>query len=62
MTIDLESIKIHIQDFFAENTLTIVGSGLSVAEGLPSMSDLAQQLIEEMPKIIEETDKLNGRK
>ena len=58
MTIDLESIKIHIQDFFDENTLTIVGSGLSVAEGLPSMSDLAQKLIEEMPKIIESTDKL----
>ena len=36
--------------------MTIVGSGLSVAEGLPSMSDLAQQLIEEMPEIIEETD------
>lgn len=46
---DLDSIKLQIQNFFQENTLTIVGSGLSCAEGMPGMSHLARVLQAEIP-------------
>ena len=46
------NIKKEIQSFFDKGTVTMVGSGLSCAEGLPSMRDLAKKLIEEVPKNI----------
>ena len=46
---ELDELKKYIQDFFQEGTLTIVGSGLSAAEGIPGMSALAKELIEKMP-------------
>lgn len=42
-------MKKHIQSFFDQSTLTIVGSGLSVAEGISGMGKLAEKLIKDMP-------------
>ncbi|WP_142830826.1 SIR2 family protein [Planococcus soli] len=41
-----------VQSFFSKNTVLIIGSGLSCAEGLPGMWKLAMELIEEVPKRI----------
>lgn len=38
----------HIQNFFDNNTLLIVGSGLSSAEGIPGMRELADEIISQM--------------
>lgn len=54
---DLEVIKQTIQDFFQENTLTIVGSGLSSAEGIPGMSALSDELRLKIPPLL--TDAFN---
>lgn len=51
---ELNNLKETIQEFFQENTVTIVGSGLSAAEGIPGMSALANYLITEMPKRIQD--------
>lgn len=39
-----------LQKFFNDGLVTIIGSGLSCAEGLPSMSELAAALISELSK------------
>ena len=41
---DIDTAKKIIQNFFQEGTVTIVGSGLSMAEGIPGMSDLSKEL------------------
>ena len=41
---DLASLKTVIQQHMSDGLVTIIGSGLSCAEGLPSMADLAAQL------------------
>ena len=49
---ELNELKETIQEFYQDNTVTIVGSGLSAAENLPGMKDLAKYLIAEMPSLI----------
>ena len=49
---DLHSLKCTIQDFFQEDTVTIVGSGLSSAEGIPGMSKLAIKLQSDIPSLV----------
>ncbi len=49
---ELDELKRIIQDFFQENTVTIVGSGLSLAEGVPGMSALAKELLSQIPKLL----------
>lgn len=49
---DLDTIKMKIQDFFQEGTVTIVGSGLSSAEGIPGMGDLAKELQAKVSKML----------
>ena len=49
---ELNELKETIQEFFQENTVTIVGSGLSAAEDLPGMKDLANYLMAEVPRLI----------
>lgn len=49
---DLDTLKRIIQDFFQQNTVTIVGSGLSRAEGIPGMHELAEELKDKMPKFL----------
>ena len=51
---DLNEIKKTIQDFFQENTVTIVGSGLSIAENIPGMKQLAEELQNKIPRILTE--------
>jgi len=41
---DLHSIKVRLQEHLSDGLVTIVGSGLSCAEGLPSMGELATYL------------------
>lgn len=49
---NLNEVKKQIQDFFQEGTVTVVGSGLSVAEGLPGMDNLAAELCDKMPRVL----------
>jgi len=46
---DLGELKQHLQEHFTDGLVTIVGSGLSVAEGIPGMRDLATHLQKEVP-------------
>ncbi len=45
---DLHSIKVRLQEHLSDGLVTIVGSGLSCAEGLPSMGELATHLCAEL--------------
>ncbi|MEY8313246.1 SIR2 family protein [Oscillospiraceae bacterium 42-9] len=56
---ELDFLKKTIQDYFQENTLTIVGSGLSVAEGIPGMSALADELKFRLPSYLAEPQDKN---
>lgn len=49
---ELDEVKRIIQDFFQENTVTIIGSGLSLAEGIPGMSALATELLSQIPQLL----------
>jgi hypothetical protein len=40
----LDEIKKHLQGYFGDGLVTVVGSGLSCAEGLPGMGELADHL------------------
>ena len=46
---DLAKLKIKMQDHFKDGLVTIVGSGLSTAEGMPGMSGLATYLERNVP-------------
>jgi hypothetical protein len=42
--LDLHELKLLLQSHFTDGLVTIIGSGLSCAEGLPGMSELANHL------------------
>ena len=44
MTIELSRVKGHLQDHLQEGLLIVVGTGLSIAEGIPGMGLLADHL------------------
>ncbi len=45
MTIlDLDNLKLQLQRHFSDGLVTVIGSGLSCAEGLPGMGELADHL------------------
>lgn len=45
---DLHSIKLRLQQHLSDGLVIIVGSGLSCAEGLPCMQELAERLCNEL--------------
>lgn len=47
--VEINEIKKKIQSFFDQGTVTIVGSGLSCAEGISGMWSLSQKLIDDVP-------------
>lgn len=67
---EIGEVKSFIQDFFNVGTLVIVGSGLSIAEGIPGMKLLSEELIKNLPEMLQkdeldewmniETDLKNG--
>jgi NAD-dependent SIR2 family protein deacetylase len=52
MTIELTTIKRTLQDHLQEGLLMVVGTGLSIAEGVPGMGQLAEYLKAEMPSML----------
>ena len=50
---ELSHVKQHCQDHFSDGLVTIVGSGLSIAEGISGMDALAKHLLAEVPKKID---------
>lgn len=56
---ELDEVKKLIQDFFQENTVTVIGSGLSLAEGIPGMSALATELLAKLPALLSHSDDID---
>jgi hypothetical protein len=42
--VELHDLKIRLQQHLSDGLVTIIGSGLSCAEGLPGMQELADHL------------------
>ncbi len=53
---DLDSLKRQLQSHFTDGLVLIVGSGLSCAEGLPGMGQLAAHIRSEVPKSLASDD------
>lgn len=54
----VDSIKRQLQDHFKEGLTIIIGSGLSCAEGIPGMGELATYLSNEIPSRISDSDRI----
>jgi SIR2-like protein len=48
-SLDSADVASHIQGLFRKGLVTVVGSGLSVAQGLPSTAALGKHLLDSMP-------------
>ena len=53
---ELHELKKELQNHFTDGLVIIVGCGLSSAEGIPGMSDLAQHLKVEIPNKVKDDD------
>jgi len=49
MNLELSTVKKQLQDHLQEGLLIVVGTGLSIAEGIPGMGPLAEHLKSEIP-------------
>lgn len=47
---DMDDLKKKIQSFFGDGLVTIIGTGLSIAEGIPGMRELQDYLQQEISK------------
>ena len=56
MDIDMDNLKKNIQSFFDQGTVTIVGSGLSCAEGISGMKALSEKLMEDVSNKLSNED------
>ena len=56
-SVELDNLKKQLQAIFADGLVTVIGSGLSCAEGLPGMGALATELISKVPSAILDADK-----
>ena len=52
-----DALKKELQAIFSDGLVTVIGSGLSCAEGLPGMGALATELISKVPSAIPDADK-----
>jgi hypothetical protein len=52
-----DALKKELQTIFSDGLVTVIGSGLSCAEGLPGMGALATELISKVPSAIPDADK-----
>ena len=57
---DLHELKLLLQDHFRDGLVTVVGSGLSCAEGLPGMTELAEHLRTVVGSGLSSADELFG--
>lgn len=55
---ELNELKRWLQAVFIDNLVIVVGSGLSCAEGLPNMKQLADRLKEKIEEYLSEEDKV----
>lgn len=55
MALELSKVKKGLQDHLQEGLLIVVGAGLSIAEGIPGMGPLANNLKEEIPAKLAQT-------
>lgn len=53
---ELHSVKLRLQEHLSDGMVTVVGSGLSCAEGLPGMGELANYLLTNIGSNLEEDD------
>jgi len=53
---DLHSLKARLQEHLSDGLITIVGSGLSCAEGLPGMGELATHLLARVGQGLSDAD------
>lgn len=51
-----DALKKELQAIFSDGLVTVIGSGLSCAEGLPGMGALATELISKVPSAIPDAD------
>ncbi len=58
----LDKLKKEIQSFFDKGTVTIVGSGLSCAEGISGMKGLSERLIKYVPSELNSQDEIEWSK
>jgi len=54
--IDLHQVKAHLQNHLSVGLVFIIGSGFFVWEDIPSMTQLAQRLIDRVPDYIQAGD------
>lgn len=50
---DVDSVKKHLQEFFVLSPLVLIGSGLSLGEGISGMWHLSQHLKKELPNLVD---------
>lgn len=53
---NVNSLKAALQQFFSDDLVVIAGSGLSAAEGMPTMGDLERHLNDEVPRFAAGSD------
>ena len=49
---DVDAIKKHLQKFFESNPIVLIGSGLSLGEGISGMGALSLHLKEKIPLLV----------